>query len=215
MFDYVSQWYPNSNEVMAMYRFETLNGALSFPLVTTIANRLGLIAYPADAIVEALRNVWGSQYDRFVGLVANLLFDFGYVGTTFLGLTYAWLVRSLQPARSGLSFGAFLVLGPMFALPAAGFTSSLMNTVGFNLVVLYSVTMYSYLSPKADGRQAEDRRSTKRKARDRMCGSSGHPRPLKGAVHVAAVPGAGRATDAWQVDTLSRSSRLRGRRCEP
>jgi hypothetical protein len=146
MLDYVSQWYKNSNYVMAQYQFDPLGGKLSSPLVLTVADKLRLITYPPDAIVEKLKVLWGDRYDKFVGLIANLLFDFGYAGTTLFVLLYAGLLYVQRPTRGRpLSFSSLMVLGPIFVLPALGFSNSLMKASGYNLLILYSAVLYIYL----------------------------------------------------------------------
>jgi len=132
---------------MARYEFHTLGGRLSSPLVLTVADKLGLIDYPPNAIVEALMTMWADHYDRFAGLIANLLFDLGYVGTMLFVLFYAWLVNALSPPRrKPLSFASLMVLGPIFVLPALGFTSSMLKSLGYNLLILYSALFYLYLA---------------------------------------------------------------------
>jgi hypothetical protein len=143
--DYLSQWYVNGNTVLAAYDFQTLNGELSFPVVPLIADKLGLIKYPPESINYKLEGLWGLRRDKFVGIVTNLVFDFGYIGTGLFVALYAGILRKLRPGRRPMQFATLLVLGPMFVLPAMGFTNSLMKTVGYNLLIAYSIVVYAYL----------------------------------------------------------------------
>jgi oligosaccharide repeat unit polymerase len=145
LFDYGGQWYRNGNEVMATYSFDTMNGELSFPFVLMIADRLHLIDYPPEQLELRLRGVWGDHYDRFNGLVANLLFDFGYVGTMFFVGFYAFLLLLLRPVQGELSFTNQLILGGLFVLPAAGIFNSELKSVTYDSLIIFSIATYVYM----------------------------------------------------------------------
>lgn len=146
--DYASQWYKNGNYVMARYSFQTLNGALSFPIVETVANKVGVTRNSPDMIPDRLAELWGDRYDKFVGVVPNLVFDFGYAGTVLFVVLYGWILRRIRPVRGVLSVGALLMLGPLFLLPAMGMQNSMMKMVGYNLLIIYGAAVYAYLYPK-------------------------------------------------------------------
>ncbi len=103
LLDYAAQWYKNGNTVLSRYSFETLNGELSFPIVATVANKLGVINYSPDVIPIKLEALWGDRFDKFVGLIPNLVFDLGYVGTVLFVLLYAVLLRQIRPVRGVMS----------------------------------------------------------------------------------------------------------------
>jgi len=149
IFDYFAQWYKNSGIVMAGYNFETLNGQLSFPFFLTIADKINLIDYRPDLIVNKLIALWGIQYDKFNGLIPNLLFDFGYIGTTLFALFYSSILQRLKPFNGEISFSKILMLGTMFSLPAMGIFNSSMKSSTYNLVIIYSFFIYLYLNHKS------------------------------------------------------------------
>jgi oligosaccharide repeat unit polymerase len=143
--DYASQWYKNGNYVLARYSFQTFHGALSFPIVETIANKAELTKTSPDMVPDQLEGQWGDRYDKFVGLIPNLVFDFGYAGTVIFVLLYQLLLRSVRPVRGALSIGGLLVLGPLFLLPAMGTQNSMMKLAGYNLMIAYAAAVYAYL----------------------------------------------------------------------
>jgi oligosaccharide repeat unit polymerase len=146
--DYASQWYKNGSEVLAAYSFKHFNGELSFPIVPIIADKIGLLTYSSDALPVRLELLWGDRYDEFVGIIPNLVFDFGYPGAVlFVGL-YAFGLRSMRPMRHGISLATLTVLGPLFLLPALGIENSVMKIANFNLLLLGSVGVYAYLYSK-------------------------------------------------------------------
>lgn len=162
--DYASQWYRNGNAVLSQYSFHTMNGELSFPLLTTIGNKLGVINRPPELIPIRLEELWGDRYDKFVGIVPNLVFDFGYAGTVIFGVLYAMVLFKVRPVRGRISIGTLLILGPLFLLPALGVQNSLMKLNSFNLLILYSIVVYAYLyskrsAPTSTTQGAEERES--------------------------------------------------------
>lgn len=148
IFDYASQWFKNGLAVMESYSFETMNGKLSFPLFLIIANKLQLIDYNPDMIGEALYSMWGSYSDKFNGLIANLLFDIGYLGIILFVVIYLLLLRKLKPIRGQISFTKLLMLGQMFAIPAMGIFSSVMSLVSYNTLIIFSIIIYIYMNAK-------------------------------------------------------------------
>jgi hypothetical protein len=162
--DYASQWNRNGIAVLSQYDFRTMNGELSFPLVSTLGNRIGVINRPPELIPIRLEELWGDRYDKFVGLVPNLVFDFGYAGTVCFGLLYAIVLFKVRPIRGTISVGTLLILGPLFLLPASGVQNSVMKLDSFNLMILYSVVIYAYLyskrrDPSSTAPGAEERSS--------------------------------------------------------
>ncbi len=148
LLDYCSQWYKNSNEIMSMYSFETLKGELSFPLVLLIGNALDLIDYHPERIESTLYSLWGSYYDKFNGLVANLTFDFGYLGTIFFLFLYLVALRLLRPINGVLRFNSLLVLGVVFVLPAMGIFNSELKGVFYHVLIILSLMVYFFMMTK-------------------------------------------------------------------
>jgi oligosaccharide repeat unit polymerase len=154
LFDYGGQWYRNASEVMSTYSFETLNGEISSSFILTIADKLGLINYPPEQMERTLYSIWGNRFDRFNGLIANLLFDFGYIGTAVFVLCYIGLMRMLRPVRSELSFANLLMLGPLFILPATGIFNSELKTMSYDTLIIYSLMILLYLKGRPNSVRA-------------------------------------------------------------
>jgi hypothetical protein len=148
LFDYAGQWYKNSNDVMATYSFDTLNGGISFTFVLTVADKLRLIDYPPEQIERQLYALWGDHSDKFNGLIANLLFDFGYVGTSIFVLFYGLILWRLKPVNGELSFAKVLMVAVMFVLPASGIFNSELKNANYDTLILYSIIVYVYMSHK-------------------------------------------------------------------
>lgn len=148
LLDYLSQWYKNSNEVMSRYKFETLNGELTLQPVIQMANTIGIISYSSGAIDKYIKSNWGETWDRFVGLTAYLLIDFGYLGTFLFALLYSCLLKKLTPKNGKILMHKYLMLGTIFILPAMGIFSSMFNSISYHLLILYSIFVYLFLTIK-------------------------------------------------------------------
>ena len=148
--DYGSQWYQNSIGVMSMYSFNALHGQLSFPLPVMILDKLGFIDYPVGKVETTLYDIWGTYFDRFNGITANLLVDFGYIGTLLFAIGYRAIVRFLGRTQNGsYSFERFAVLGVPFLLVATGIFNYEMKSSYYNLLIIYAMSFYLYLKKPA------------------------------------------------------------------
>jgi hypothetical protein len=147
IFDYASQWYINSLKVMQLYSYDILYGQLSFPFPLLILDRLGVIDYPSGKIVSNLISIWGDKYDKFNGIVANLLFDFSHFGVILFCIIYYSAVGALAKKRNGsLIFYNVITMGPLFVLAATGIFNYEMKSVYFNLLLVYVVLVRYILS---------------------------------------------------------------------
>jgi oligosaccharide repeat unit polymerase len=144
LLDYASQWFKNSNEVMSAYSFETLNGELSFPLLYVIGNRFQLIHYPEGTIDDKLYALWGDHYNTFNGLFANLLYDFGYLGTILFSILYSFLLMILRPINGKLTFSSTIILGVIFIIPGMGIFNHQMRLVVYNALLVYSTIILTF-----------------------------------------------------------------------
>ena len=148
MIDYLSQWYMNSGIVMSKYNFETFNGELSSPFIITLANKFGLIDYNPNTIIDKLIAAWGSKYDKFNGLVPNLLFDFGYICTLLFSIMYFIAIKILTKRKNTVELSKLFLLVTMFILPSMGIFNSQLKSTNYNLLILYSIFIYIYLNHK-------------------------------------------------------------------
>jgi hypothetical protein len=145
--DYLSQWFKSGNDVMATYSFKTLNGEISFPLFyQLIADQLKIIPYKPGMRESMLYSLWRDHFDHFNGIIANLVFDFGYLGASLFVLIYVVVLLSLRPVGGKLSFAKLLMLGMMFILPAMGIFNTEMASIFFNLLIVYAIIVYLYLT---------------------------------------------------------------------
>jgi hypothetical protein len=150
LIDYGSQWYQNCIRVMSMYSFDALHGLLSFPLPVMILDKFGVIDFPPEKVETILSNLWGTNFGSFNGITANLLFDFGYIGTLLFAVGYRAIVRVLGRTQDGFySFERFAVMGVPFLLVATGIFNYEMKSFYYNLLIIYAMCCYMYLKRPA------------------------------------------------------------------
>lgn len=146
MVDYGSQWYENGIAVLAMYNFEPFWGGLSFPLIGLLLDKVGLDGAHPRFVSGVLSEAWGGYYYKFNGITSNLLHDFGYIGTiVFLILYIILILRIGKPYKRTYSFDRILVMGAPFLLVCTGIFNYEMKSIHFNLYVIYSLAVYTYI----------------------------------------------------------------------
>jgi len=146
LLDYGTQWFQNSRDLMAMYDFEILYGRLTFSFPELVLTTTGLADF--QELEKVLSQKWGSYFDKFNGITANLLFDLGYVGSLIFVLIYRRIVLKLQPKAGAISISNLMFCVILVMIPAMGFFNSEMKVVFFNLAIIYGYLMYKYLKVK-------------------------------------------------------------------
>lgn len=146
--DYYSQWYKNSNDVIDLYKFKTFGGQLSFPLLGLVSEKLGIISDFNLQKKMTVYRMWPNNYYTFNGLVSNLLFDFGYIGTVLFALIYYFFVKKLSPIKRVINIEQLLVLTVLVILPMTSIFNSWMNVSSYNFVLIYAWIIYTYLKLK-------------------------------------------------------------------
>ncbi|WP_313304618.1 O-antigen polymerase [Empedobacter sp.] len=147
LLDYGSQWFSNSREVMSKYNFDVFYGRLTFTFPELLLTTTGF----TDDLVpieKLLKENWGSYFDKFNGLAANLLFDLGYVGAILFALIYRKIVLYFKPKKGIISIDKLIGSTIFVMIPAMSFFNSEMKVVFFNLAIIYSFLFYKYLKIK-------------------------------------------------------------------
>lgn len=146
LLDYGTQWFQNSRDLMAKYDFEILYGRLTFSFPELVLTSTGLADF--QQLEKVLSQKWGSYFDKFNGITANLLFDLGYVGSLIFVLIYRSIVFKLQPTGGAISINNLMFCVILVMIPAMGFFNSEMKVVFFNLAIIYGYLIYKYLKIK-------------------------------------------------------------------
>lgn len=153
-FDYFSQWLKNSIYVLSnYYNFESIQfGQSSNTLIPEISNIFGLIE--RENLLDARSKIWPSPYYyTFNGLVTELVFDFGYLGTILFAFLYKKIVNLLLPINRSINLYQLLNYGILVTLPLLSFTGNYLAVAFYNYAILYSaligIYFYTRISNKA------------------------------------------------------------------
>ena len=140
--DYASQWYNNSMIVLDNYNTETLNGQYTFGTVLGILGQYGLVDYNFDRYLNLRQKLMGDKWDKFNGLVAAWIFDFGYLLTFLLALCYNYIIRKLKPHNKRLSLNNLFVLVLLIQIPLSAIFYSVLGGIVIAFLLWIPINLY-------------------------------------------------------------------------
>lgn len=146
LFDYFSQWEENGLIIMKMYKPEykfwgTYN---SCGLLVFIESKMTNPNIYAD-INERMEKYVGRQWMMFHGLIARLIYDFGYIGTIIFMIIYSILIKKFRPLKGNLSFNSVLAL-PLLVAPISLFwAGNMLVYVNVDMAIIYSIFFWKYI----------------------------------------------------------------------
>lgn len=141
--DYLSQWYHNSMTILYSYDFKTFSGQISLQPVLFLLGQYRIINYNSLDYENLRMSLWPEQWDRFNGIVAYSIYDYGYIVSIMLSLFYYYIVRKLGPKNNRISLLNLFYLVLLIQLPLMAIFYS---TVGGILIPsLLLIPIYLYL----------------------------------------------------------------------
>lgn len=149
LFDYLSQWEENGPEIMKLYKpeykfyglYNTSGLALQIKRRVTHEDEVTKIAERAEKIM-------GRQYMMFHGLIARLIYDFGYIGTILFILIYSRIIRSFSPRRGILNLKTLMVLAILLPLPLMSFQGNVLGGLAPNMAIIYLFIIVKFIGIK-------------------------------------------------------------------
>jgi oligosaccharide repeat unit polymerase len=147
MFDYFSQWNENGIAIMGEFSHDKLwFGKSSRPALDRVINSLGV---DLDSYVDMRKDTLGPYSSKFNGLVATLLYDFGYIFTFILSLVYFLIVRNVGPRNGEISLSNFLFFSVLFPVPLMFFGNNSMAYLSLNLGLIYTFVVWIVLRARS------------------------------------------------------------------
>jgi oligosaccharide repeat unit polymerase len=141
-FDYVSQWQENSMLVLNNYNFETFNGQQTFSKELKLLSQYGIIEN--NNYEETRKKLMPETYYKFNGLVADWVYDFGYVLTFILALIYYFIIRKLVPIEKSIPLKNAFLLVYLIQIPLFAIFYSGLGGIVFPLLLLIPIYFYLY-----------------------------------------------------------------------
>ena len=146
VFDYLSQWNKNGIFVMSnYYSFDSLlYGSGTNTFFPWLFNITGI--YSGESLMKIRETIWPSPYTySFNGLVACLLFDFGYTYTLAFSLLFAFVAKRLSPIKNKVSIEKLIVFGVIVTFPLMAFTGNYFSVLSYHFAIIYALIIFLYL----------------------------------------------------------------------
>jgi len=150
--DYNSQWIENGITVMSkFYSIDAIQyGGSTNTLIPFLYNLIGRFIFGIEhAHKEELQmraKIWPEPYYyTFNGLVAELVFDFGYFFTLVFSLIYAHIAKSLAPRSRKTTVFHYINFGLVLTVPMFSIYGNYFAVLFYNLAILYSLVIRYYI----------------------------------------------------------------------
>lgn len=135
--DYGSQWVTNSLVVLNEYSPDKLwLGKSSFKVFEIGAGLIGL-DYQSYADVRQL--TLGEYASKFLGLIAVLVYDFGYIGTILVLIVFFTLIRYFSPKKNEVSKKSIIYFPILIAVPVMFFTNNYLSNASLSIGIIFLV----------------------------------------------------------------------------
>ena len=146
-FDYFAQWEENAPIILEKHKFEYNSWGLFN--CSGLAVMMQKKIYGAKKINDErsikIDRILGEQKSRFHGIVARLVYDFGFFGTILFVFLYSRIIFRLGPKKRTISFKTLvsltLVLPPCVVFWAGNEFSSL----NLDLAIIYTFFIYKFV----------------------------------------------------------------------
>jgi oligosaccharide repeat unit polymerase len=147
LFDYASQGYPNGIKQLQDYSLnKNLNGEQFFRDFYQIFNFFGIMDWDADESQEKINKAYDYDGGAFNGYTCLLVFNFGYIITFFISLTYYLVVYFKLKGRTTVSIESLFVLILLLITPVISIFYSAYSLMIIPLLFLVFVKLFSFVA---------------------------------------------------------------------
>ena len=135
--DYASQWNQNGIEVLGSYSSDkSMYGSSSTTALTMIINKIG---FKKKNYVHIRDKSMGKYSSWFTGLVATLVYDFGFYLAFIFALIYYYFTRKIAPKNGVVSITQFIWFGLLVPIPLMFFGNNQLSNIIYNIAILYAI----------------------------------------------------------------------------
>jgi oligosaccharide repeat unit polymerase len=147
LFDYASQGYPNGIKQLQDYSAnKNLEGEQFFRDFYQIFNFIGVMNWDADESQEKINKAYDYDGGAFNGYTCLLVFNFGYIMTFFISLTYFLVVYMQLKGRTTVSIESLFVLILLLITPVISIFYSAYSLMIIPLLFLVFVKLFTFLA---------------------------------------------------------------------
>ncbi len=159
--DYFAQWEENAPIILEKHKFEYNSWGMynCGGLAVLIQKKLQGGGQVNDERIAKEDRILGEQKSKFHGIVARLVYDFGFLGTIFFILIYSSIIFKLGPRKGTISFKTLITLTLTLPPCVVFWAGNELGSLNLQLAIIYSFIIYRYVkitsikSEKIDKRQ--------------------------------------------------------------
>lgn len=144
--DYFSQWYNNNVQVLENYNYKTLAGEATFYPILTLLNDLHILDYNSTKYTKERQDLMKEYWYTFNGLVADWIYDFGYLISIIFALTYNQIIKKLRPYNNTIPLNNTFILVLLIQLPLFAIFYSFLG--GIMIAIFMWIILDLYLRAK-------------------------------------------------------------------
>lgn len=150
-FDYFSQWEENGPIIMQRYRIGDLSWGLynSSGLAVQIQKTIQGSSVVNEAREKKYREeLLKEQASYFHGLVARLIYDFGFFGTILFILIFASIIRKMGPKKGVIGFKTLLALPVILPVCVGFWAGNALSSLALDMAIIYGLIVYYWVKKK-------------------------------------------------------------------
>lgn len=150
-FDYFAQW--EENGPIIMKRFEFGDQSWGLYNCSGLAVQIQKMIYGSTAVNDARERKYRGhllkeQASYFHGLIARVIYDFGFIGTIVFILLYASIIRKTGPKNGVLRFKTLLALPLTLPVCVVFWAGNTLASLALDLAIIYNIIIYLWISKK-------------------------------------------------------------------
>lgn len=162
LLDYFAQWEEDGLIIMKWHKPEYNSWGLYN--CSGLAVQIQQKIYGADNVNKArdakYNAILKEQRSSFHGIIARLIYDFGFIGTIIFILLYAKIIYKLAPRNGNLSFKSLLALTIVLPPCVVFWAGNEFSSLNLDLAIIYSFIIYKFVATPARKRQVIQPQST-------------------------------------------------------
>lgn len=143
--DYLSQWYPLSIDVLNDYSGITFNGQTSLKSLLSLLNHLGIGDFSLEKYTILRNEMWKENSGNFVGFVAYIIYDYGYIISFLLLILYLFIVTKLKSKYNTIRLFHLFYIVLLVQIPLMAIFYSIIDQLIIPFIFLLSLSLFSRL----------------------------------------------------------------------
>ena len=147
-FDYFAQWEENAPIILENHKSEHNSWGLynSCGLAVMVQKKLYGGAKVNEERSAKFEKILGEQKSKFHGIVARLVYDFGFIGTIIFILLYSNIIFRLGPKKGVITFKTLVALTLILPPCVVFWAGNEFAALNLDLAIIYSFVIYKFVA---------------------------------------------------------------------